>query len=413
MRILHVSPMYYPALGGAELHLKELSEGLVSRGHEVTVVTANVSDHANLWPGKHGNLVEREVINGVKVIRFSPNGGVLGSAVQGWQRIRGGYRSSILLFGKDRMELITGNPMLVQLIPYLIRTRVDIVASMNWYWPPAYQVHLARKVKRFTLVGIPLFHTARPWCNRAIYNRMLAKCDAVVVNTSYEADFVQERAATRVEVAGVGIDPKSFDRRNGGEVRARYRLGSLPVVGFVGRQDAKKGVAKLVEAMKTVWKWNHEVRLFLAGSRSHHQDEVEATLKRLTEVELQRIVRIDEFAEKDKGSIYDAFDVFVLPSTEESFGIAYLEAWLCNKPVIGARIGSTQCVIDEGIDGLLADPNDPEDIGRAVIELLADKKKRERMGESGYAKTIAHFTWDKVTDRIEKLYLELCQLNPK
>jgi len=242
---------------------------------------------------------------------------------------------------------------------------------------------------------------------------MLAKCDAVVVNTSYEADFVQERAGTRVEVAGVGIDPKSFDRRNGGEVRARYRLGSLPVVGFVGRQDAKKGVAKLVEAMKTVWKWNHEVRLFLAGFRSHQHNEVEATLERLTELERQRLVRIDEFAEKDKGSIYDAFDVFVLPSTEESFGIGYLEAWLCNKPVIGASIGSTQCVIDEGIDGLLVDPNDPEDIGRAIIKLLSNSNMREKMGRNGQAKTLAQFTWDRVTDRVEKLYLELAAAKEK
>ncbi len=407
MKIIHISPMYYPALGGAELHLKELSEILRSRGHEVTVVTANVRSCWDLWPGRWGDLPEAEVINGVKVVRLRPDGGWLGVGLDRWLEVRGGFKSARLIFGADGVKFVARKPLLIQLIPYLVRERADIVASMNWYWPPAYHAYLARKLRRFTLVGIPLFHTARPWCNHAIYNKMLANCDAVVVNTTYEANFVQKRAATRVEVAGVGIHAAAFESRNGGEIRARYRLGSLPVVGFVGRQEPKKGVCKLVEAMKTVWKWNHGVRLVLAGLRSPQRDEVEASLQRLSELERQRIVRIDEFDEKDKGSIYDAFDVFALPSTEESFGIGYLEAWLCKKPVIGARIGSTQCVIDEGIDGLLVDPNDAGDIAGTIIKLLSNSNMREKMGTNGQAKTLTQFTWERVTDRVEKLYIDL------
>lgn len=413
MKILHISPMYYPALGGAELHLKELSEMLRSRGHEVTVVTANVRSCWDLWPGTWGDLPQVEVINGVKVVRLRPDGGWLGLGLDRWRQVRGGYRSLRLIFGADGVEFVNRKPLLIQLIPYLARERADIVACMNWYWPPAYHVYLARKLRRFTLVGIPLFHTARPWCNHAVYNKMLANCDAVVVNTTHEANFVQERAATRVEVAGVGIHATAFESRNGGKMRGRYDLGSLPVVGFVGRQEANKGAGKLVEAMKTVWKWNHGVRLVLAGFRSHQHNEVEATLQRLSEFERQRIVRIDEFVEKDKGSIYDAFDVFVLPSTEESFGIGYLEAWLCKKPVIGARIGSTQCVIDEGVDGLLVNPNDAADIAGAIIKLLSDSNMREKMGMSGQAKTLTQFTWDKVTDRVEKLYSDLADSKGK
>lgn len=407
MKILHISPMYYPALGGAELHLKELSEVLRSRGHEVTVVTANVRNCWDLWPGIWGDLPEAEVINGVKVLRLPPNGGWLGLGLDRWLELRGGYRSSRLILGADGVEFVSRKPLLIQLIPYLVREKADIVASMNWYWPPAYHAYLARKLKRFTLVGIPLFHTARAWCHHAIYNKMLASCDAVVVNTTHEGNFVQERGATRVEVAGVGIHATAFDSRNGGQIRGQYRLGNLPVVGFVGRQEPKKGVCKLVEAMKAVWKWNQDVRLVLAGFRSHQHDEVEATVQHLSELERQRIVRIDEFAEKDKGSIYDAFDVFALPSTEESFGLGYLEAWLCKKPVIGARIGSTQCVIDEGIDGLLVDHNDASDIAGAIIKLLSNRNMREKMGTNGQAKTLTQFTWDKVTDKVENLYLEL------
>ena len=78
-----------------------------------------------------------------------------------------------------------------------------------------------------------------------------------------------------------------------------------------------------------------------------------------------------------------------------------------SKPVIGARIESTQCVIDEGVDGLLVDPKSPEDLAEKIITMLSDREKREEMGMAGYSKTLARYTWDKVIDRVETLYRDL------
>lgn len=72
-------------------------------------------------------------------------------------------------------------PFTLQLIPYLVRSQADIVMAMNWYWSPAYHTYLARKLKSFMLVGIPLFHTAEAWSNRQIYKRMLVTCHAQVM----------------------------------------------------------------------------------------------------------------------------------------------------------------------------------------------------------------------------------------
>ena len=407
MKIIHVSPMYAPALGGAEHHLKMVSQGLVRRGHTVTVFTANVVHGSDMWLSRHAGLPEVEFLNGVKVVRFDPKGGLAARAFDKWLRLKGGWRSANYIFTPGGRELLSQGPRTLTMIPQILRCNVDIVASMNWYWPPAYFTYLARGLKPFTLVGIPLFHTAQPWCNRSIYRCMLPSHDAVVVNTSYEGRFAQERGATRVEVTGVGIDPHAFDRRRGKEIRAYYGLGSFPVIGFVGRQEATKGVVKLIEAMPTVWEWNKEVRLVLAGPKS--DKNVEATLANLPSNQKARIVQVGLFEEKDKGSIFDAFDVFAMPSKEESFGITYLEAWLCNKPVIGARIGPTQCVIDEGRDGLLADPEDPEDIARAIIALLSNSNMREKMGRSGHTKALTHYTWDKIIDRVERLYFDLVE----
>ena len=408
MRILHVSPSYFPCLGGAQLHLQEVSERLVSRGHDVTVLTANVTSAWNLSACRYGDLPEAEIINGVKVVRFRPDGGLVGSAVARWLELRGGHRSLGLLFTRDGRDLIRQGPRSAfPIIRSILRSRADVVATMNWFWPVAYYAYLARKIKAFPLVGIPLFHPAEAWAHRDSYERMLSQCDAVVTNTAFEADFARQRGASRVEVGGVGIEPRAFTKRNGAAIRARYRLGDRPVVGFVGRQTPNKGIHVILEAIRQVWAWNPEVRLVLAGPKPEPSSPVESLLETFSPTERDRIVRIHDFEEREKASIYDAFDLLVLPSIGESFGLAYLEAWACNKPVIGARIGPTECVIDEGVDGFLVDPDDADALACRIKELLSDPAKRERMGRSGHDKTMARFTWDQVTDKVERLYRDL------
>lgn len=409
MKILHISPTYAPVLGGAELHMKALSEGLASRGHDVTVLTANARNTADLFRGIYGGLPKAEVINGVHVVRFDPSGKMFGSGLRRWLQLPGGWRSLKVVFGEDGMEMLGTQPQPLGLIPYLLRTHADIVMTMNWHWSPAYYTYLAKQLRDFVFVGIPQFHTAETWCERPIYRKILASCSAIVANTAHEEQFARAHGARRVEVGGVGVYPDGFVSRNGSAIRARYGIGSAPVVGFVGRQEVNKGVVQLVHAMKIVWRWNAEVRLIIAGHQSieHQGLAVQSAIEQLTGAEQCRLVRISHFEEAEKPSLYDAFDIFALPSVGESFGLAYLEAWLCQKPVIGARIGSTQCVIDDGVDGLLVDPKSPEDLAEKIITMLSDRDKRVNMGMRGYSKTVAHYTWDKVVDRVESLYRDL------
>jgi len=407
MKILHVNPGYHPVLGGAEFHMKEISETLVRRGHEVTVLTTNVRRAQDLCRSGYGQLPASEMINGVRVVRVHPNGGVLGKGLNVLHHLRGGYRLLSTLFGKEHLEFLLRNPMTVQMIPYILRSNADIVAAMNWWFPQAYYVYLARRLKRFRLVGFPLFHLAEGWADNTLLKKMIAACDAVIANTDYEAEVSKGSGAENISVGGVGIWPSMFEDVDGKKVRAKHALDNLPIVGFVGRADIPKGTVALLEAMKSVWKWNETVRLVLAGPQIDPHGPVAQYLDAMPAVERKRVVQINDFPESEKASIFDAFDVFALPSVAESFGIAYLEAWMCRKPVIGARIGSTSSVIKEGKDGLLVTPGNAEELAEAIILLLKDRELRQRMGEAGRTKTVACHTWDRVTDRVENVYRAL------
>jgi glycosyltransferase involved in cell wall biosynthesis len=111
-----------------------------------------------------------------------------------------------------------------------------------------------------------------------------------------------------------------------------------------------------------------------------------------------------DFSEAQKPALLAASDIFVLPSEAESFGIAFVEAWACRRPVIGARMGAVASLIDEEKDGLLFTCGDVGDLARAISTLLAAPQQRTQMGEAGFQKVLANYTWDIVVERTRSVY---------
>jgi len=172
--------------------------------------------------------------------------------------------------------------------------------------------------------------------------------------------------------------------------------------------DSSKGVATLIEAMQRMWPSQPRARLLLAGGGMDRdpasQNAISRALSNLSDADRARVIVTGRFADAERASIYDALDVFAMPSAAESFGIAYLEAWICGKAVIGSRLASTQCVIDDGVDGVLVSPRDPVELAAALSRLLADATIRAQMARAGHAKTMARYTWEKITDKMEQIY---------
>jgi glycosyltransferase involved in cell wall biosynthesis len=405
MRILHITPHYYPAMGGSDIHIKEISERLARRGHDVTVLTMNswgVSE-------PDGRLKDAEIINDVKVNRFRP-AGTLHDLLNSVLSIRGGHRLLGLTMSLERIQMLAVSPYSLRAFNFTLRAKPDVVAVINWYYGSlADQTSLACRIQGCALVGIPLFHTERDWSHSALYARLLGRCDAVLANTEHEKSFIERRSTQQnAHVVGVGVDASAFAHADGNQIRARYGIGNAPLVGYIGRMSTNKGVVTLIDAIREVWQTDPNVRLLLAGAglptSSNCQAEIARTFAGLSDAERSRIISIGRFSDAEKPSIVAALDLFAMPSMAESFGIAYLEAWACQKPVIGSRIGSTECVIDDGVDGALVTPEDPHDLARSIVRLLSDRDTRERMGRAGHAKTVARFTWDKVADKVEQIY---------
>jgi len=260
--------------------------------------------------------------------------------------------------------------------------------------------------------GIPIamlgaIHVAdRMGYERPMMYRAIRKADAYIALTRYERDHLLDRGVhgDKVVVIGPGVDADAYARADGTAVRNRYGWQNDPVVALIAKQSPRKQIDVLIGAMRQVWDAYPHTHLLLAGARTAYSPQIRQMIRGLAPEQQARVTVLDDFAEEDKPALLAACDLLVLPSGHESFGIAFLEAWACGKPVIGARVGAIPSVIDEGRDGLLARYQDSGDLASAIQELIADPQRAQQMGEAGRSKVLRRHTWDAVTDRLRTLY---------
>ena len=196
----------------------------------------------------------------------------------------------------------------------------------------------------------------------------------------------------------VQTDPEMVKRSLGIDER---RL----VVGNVAHIRPQKGHQYLVEAARLVLDQWPEVSFVIVG-RERKKDD----LIRLEELAQHLGIRdriIFTGFRQDTLQVMNAFDVFVLPSIWEAFGIVLLEAMGLGKPVVATHVDGIPEVINEGIDGFLVAPYDSKQLARRILDLLRDDALRNRMGQKGRQKVLDKFGIEQSVKAVEKIYLSV------
>lgn len=174
----------------------------------------------------------------------------------------------------------------------------------------------------------------------------------------------------------------------------------------VARLEYKKGLDILIKAFSKILKmFNREsLKLVIVG------DGPERTyLKKLTEkLRITNSVIFAGFQPHENVNIYyDAADIFVLPSREESFGIVLLEAMAHKLPLIGADNGGIKDIINHGINGLLFKTGDANSLVSALIYLIKNEKERIDMGNRGVHLVWSEYNSEKIYSILNNIYASL------
>jgi len=121
-----------------------------------------------------------------------------------------------------------------------------------------------------------------------------------------------------------------------------------------------------------------------------------------------RVIFTGLVPDDDLPALYALCDVYVMPSRQdlaqhsvEGFGLVYLEANACGKPVIGGRSGGIGDAVADGVTGLLVDPHDSEAIANAIDLLLTNRELAGQLGHQGRSRVVNEFTCDIVGKRVQ------------
>jgi len=104
-------------------------------------------------------------------------------------------------------------------------------------------------------------------------------------------------------------------------------------------------------------------------------------------------------------------DLFLLPSEDESFGLAALEAMSCEVPVVASNIGGLRELVSHGVDGFLINVGDIEALTKYSLEILRNSRLQEEMGNNARRKVLEKYTSDRILPKYERLYNETLQKN--
>ena len=413
MKVLIVSHNYFPAIGGAEKKIKEISERLVNSGEEVTVFSSNATTtEAYIHPGIPLPAPNSESINGVKVRKFPVYQGMRPLL----NRVHSLFWNYKLPFN-DIIRAIYNGPIIFNMLPYILKEKADIIVAIPLPFLNVYYAYIAKKLRKAPLSVIPCLHTDDAWAfDRKIMYKILSDTEMIMANTDYERDYLITNGIEqdRISILGDGVNPKDFVRSNPQEFRKRYNIGNAPVVLFVGRKEKWKGIDTLIDSMSIVWRKIPDAKLIVAGARTSYSKEIQKKVSSLDAGKRRNIILIDDFGDSEKPDLFASCDIFSMPSKVESLGIAYLEAWASGKPVIGCRIGAVTSVIEQGKDGLLVEYGNQQELANGILKLMDNENLRRRLGENGKKKACGEYTWDIISERFrENLSLAIWQSSRK
>jgi glycosyltransferase involved in cell wall biosynthesis len=213
--------------------------------------------------------------------------------------------------------------------------------------------------------------------------------------------------ADRVVVIPNWIDANGLRNLSREVARARLGVTKRLAVGVIGQLTPLKRQDLFIKAAAHLIKdryWN-DAEFLVVGDPGPDDEDYAEQLRQMTKklhVEVQ--VRFTGYI-ADLPALLSGFDIIAAPSDNEAFSLALIEAMAAGCAVVATRVGGMAEIVEDGITGLLIQPDDAWSLIAALSRLLTDKRLREKIGSVARASVIERFDRQSVIDRIEKLYL--------
>jgi glycosyltransferase involved in cell wall biosynthesis len=394
LKICFVSMQYPPlTLGGAGVYAHCLCTELSKLGHEVHVVSPTIhKEHTQTT--KNGIFIHRIPVVNKPMLKTSSY----------WLRLRKCYRK---LQEEIKFDLLHAN------------VTSDLSLTKNQVKTPrVVTIHHLAKTTFNAVDTSPLQSFGNMQGETSILSRLekkLGDFDKIVIRRADKIIAVSEFTkktitstyhipSSKIHVVYNGIYPALYNcsKTEIKQTKTTYNVENMPTILYVGRIEPRKGLVFLLKAFVLLSK-DIQCRLVIAGSGNQTLLKKLAEKLRITE-KIVFIIDIDDVALKH---LYNACDVFVLPSLLEGFGLTILEAMAAGKPVVATNVGGIPEIMKNNIHGKLVEPKNPVQLSKALGFYLKNPKIAKKMGEHNRKYVTENFSWIKTASETALLYKTL------
>jgi phosphatidylinositol alpha-mannosyltransferase len=361
LKIGIVCPYGWDTPGGVQIHIKELAQWLISKGHEVSVLAPVTDEGANIepWVVSAGRPISIPYNGAVAKVIFGP---LASSRVKQW------------ISNGDFDLLHLHEPA----IPSL-----SLLAGWAGDGPMVATFHAAANPQKVAnAIGTML-------------DPLIERITAKIAVSEIARETLKDRFNTEAVVIPNGIDTSKFE---GIGIRSEWAMPNT--LGFIGRFDEpRKGLAVLLESIPKIVSQIPNLRILVAGP-GNPQD-----FNKLVPQELrERITFLGRISEIEKAQFFKSISLYIAPNTgSESFGIILAEAMAAKTPIVASNLPAFVKLLDDGNSGAIFKSEDSEHLAETVLRLLNNKAMREEIAIAGFEKAKS-FDWNTVGDQILSIY---------
>lgn len=372
-------------VGGVGVHVTELAAGLQRRGHEV---------HVFVRIGKGQS--DYDLIDGVHYHRCAME--LNSNFVQEMNNMCNSFAWRL-------GEVESG-----------LDGAFDIVHCHDWLTEKAL-VQIKNNMKRKTIFTLHSTEFGR--CGNNSYDGTSSKISAIEAEGAFVADRVITVSGVladevkkiynvpdwKIRVIYNGINVHRYDGFIDPAVcRKTYGVGPFdPMALFVGRLSIQKGPDLLLEAIPSVLSYRGDAKFIFAGD-GYMKKQLEDRANQLGVSHACRFLGSMK-PDGDLINLFKSTDCVVVPSRNEPFGIVVLEGWAAGKPVVATVNGGPREFVTHNKNGYLIYDN-PESIAWGIKEVFSNFDHAKWMGEQGRVTAAYGFSWDRIAEQTEGVYLE-------
>jgi glycosyltransferase involved in cell wall biosynthesis len=389
LRVCVVSPLYHPSLGGLGRQAQLLTEKLAENGMQMLVIARRMK--------------------GMPPAVFNPKVKIL----RAWS-----MRPYTYTFEKVKLTNILISLTFSLSCAFLLireRNKYDIVHFQGASLPLFLNLPLLTFLRKKVLakvasanLGIEAGSLRGRYLGLGNFiSKLLLLVDAFIATTEEIENGLRRDGFSGEKIKRIPnfIDFSVFGTATADQkkhLKNKLGLGKDPCVVFSGRFIQRKGINFLLEAWKKVVGNVATARLILLGD-----GPLLGEMKTLT-----RELGIGDSVDF-RGHVHEvpdflrAADIFILPSLQEGMPNALLEAMACGMAPVGTRIGGVVDLIQEGVNGILAEPGDSDGLAEGMLKLLRDKHLADAIALRSYETIRDHYHLDSIVPRYRDLYQKL------